>query len=67
VAYIHAFELSTRDQTALWCFAAVLLGEIATWAAPRRAVPSHHVLVATAVTGALVLVPVIAIGPGIIT
>jgi hypothetical protein len=66
MGYVYAFELSERQQTALWLLTAVLIGEIATWAAPRRARPWHHIVVATAVTGTLVLIPLLALGPGIV-
>ena len=62
--YVYAFELSARDQTVLWLFLAVLIGELATWVGPRRARPWHQALVAMVVTGTLVLIPVIAVGPG---
>jgi hypothetical protein len=66
MGYVYAFELSGQQQTALWLLTAVLIGEIATRAALRRARPWHHIVVATTVTSGLVLMPLLALGPGIV-
>ncbi|MHA6761086.1 hypothetical protein [Streptacidiphilus sp. PAMC 29251] len=66
MGFIYAFEASARQQTVLWFLAAVLIGEIATWAAPRRARPWNHILVAVTVTGTLVLMPFMAFGFGFV-
>lgn len=60
---IYTFAMSGQEQTLLWILAAVLIGEIATWAAPPRTRPRHHVLVAAIVTGTLILIPIFAFGP----
>lgn len=61
---IYAFAMSGQEQTLLWILTAVLIGEIATWAAPPRTRPRHHALIAAMVTGTLILIPVLAFGLG---
>ncbi|TDU03278.1 hypothetical protein EDD99_1697 [Streptomyces sp. 846.5] len=56
--------LNGRDVILLWLLAAVLIGEIATWAAPKGTRPWNHALVAVTVSATLVLIPVLAFGPG---
>jgi len=63
VGYTYDYELplSGQDFTLLWLLMAVLIGELATWAAPRGTDPRTQVLVATGVSTVLVLMPLLAL------
>ena len=55
-----AFIPLTGTQLAFaWLFTALLVGEIATWAAPRRTRPWRLGLIANLVTGTLILWPLL--------
>jgi hypothetical protein len=54
----------TGEQFAFaWLLLALLIGEVATWAAPRRTRPWRLGLVANLVTGTLLLWPLLTLAP----
>ena len=59
--YTYELPLSGPDFTLLWLLTAVLVGELATWAAPRGTSPQNQALVATGVSAVLVLMPLLAL------